>query len=241
MPEADLPTVLLSACVGFALCLLLYRKSPGGTPAVLECLRRRRKVGPGSYIDKPVAPAQMQTLLDAAMWAPYHGPRPPWRFVVLGKKAMVEMQQLTLEFYDANWRETGWGGGTKGTEEQYKDWRTMTEEEITGRWGPVSYMVAIVMQRQAGSRRMPEWEEAAATACAVQNMWIQASTMPSLACYWSSWHEAARNSSEMSEFLALGPEDKCFGFFQVAACDPASLKDNRTRSPEKHMALDWRA
>ena len=95
----------------------------------------------------------------------------------------------------------------------------MTEEEITGRWGTVSYvisflcllsflpaflyffflstsflpsflyflasslpsliilpstflpsfryMVAIVMQRQAGSKRIPEWEEAAATACAV--------------------------------------------------------------------------
>ena len=36
------------------------------------------------------------------------------------------------------------------------DAEEMTEEEIDCRWGPVSYMVAIVMQRQAGSKRMPE-------------------------------------------------------------------------------------
>ena len=41
------------------------------------------------------------------MWAPFHGPLPPWRFVVLGKAAQVEMQQLTLSFYDKNWRQVG--------------------------------------------------------------------------------------------------------------------------------------
>ncbi len=56
---------------------------------------------------------------------------------------------------------------------QYAAWRRMTEAEISGRWGPVSYMVAICVRRQAGSKRLPLWEEAAATACAVQNMHLQ--------------------------------------------------------------------
>lgn len=42
------------------------------------------------------------------MWAPFHGSVPPARFVVLGKKAMVEMQKLTCEYYDKNWRTVGW-------------------------------------------------------------------------------------------------------------------------------------
>ena len=68
--------------------------------------------------------------------------------------------------------------------------------------------------------RFLEWEEIAATACAVQNMHVQASQVPGLACYWSSWHDAARDSDAMRAFLDMGAEDRCLGFFVVAACDP---------------------
>ena len=115
----------------------------------------------------------------------------------------------------------------------------MTEAEISGRWGPVSYMVAICVRRQAGSKRLPLWEEAAATACAVQNMHLQASAQPGLACYWSSWHDAARDSDAMRAFLDMGAEDRCLGFFVVAACDPG-LKDSRVRQPDAHLAVEWR-
>merc|ERR1712032_1788260 len=121
------------------------------------------------------------------------------------------------------------GSGQHGSEAEYQEWRTMTEDEISGRWGPVSYMIAIIMRRQAHPEtRMPEWEEAAATACAVQNMYIQASAFPGLACYWSSWHDAARDSKEMKEFLGMEDEDKCLGFFIVAACKEG-LPDRRKR------------
>jgi nitroreductase len=181
----------------------------------------------------------MHRIVEAAMWAPFHGSRPPWRFVVLGKSAMVEMQRVTLAYYAANWQRVGWADGVHGTEEEYRAWAAMTENEITGRWGPVSFMVAIVVRRQAGTKRLPEWEEAAATASAVQNMHLQASAQPGLACYWSSWHDAARDSEEMSEFLNIGPEDRCLGFFIIAACG-SGMKDRRVRRPETHLAVDWR-
>jgi nitroreductase len=180
----------------------------------------------------------MRRLLEAAKWAPYHGPVPPWRFVVLGQQAMVEMQRMTLAFYDANWRDVGWANGKHGSEEQYLAWRQMTEDEIHGRWGTVSYMVAIVMRRQAGSKRIPEWEEAAATACAVQNMHLQASAEPCLACYWSSWHDAVRDSANMRDFLGMDPEDQCFGFFIVATCEPSV--DDKRRRKETHLSVEWR-
>ena len=69
---------------------------------------------------------------------------------------MVAMQRLTLSFYDANWRTSGWANGVHGSAAEYQKWREMTEGEITGRWGPVSYMIGIVMRRQAGSKRLPE-------------------------------------------------------------------------------------
>ena len=208
---------------------------------VLKCICARRSVFPRSYVAQTVAPAKLSRMLEAAMWAPYHGSVPPWRFVVLGKQAMADMQRMTLAFYDAYWRETGWANGKSGTEAEYLKWRTMTEEEIDGRWGPVSFMVAVVMRRQAGSKRIPEWEEAAATACAVQNMHLQASTDPGLACYWSSWHDAARDSKAMRDFLKMGSEDRCLGFFIVAACAPASMQTaSRMRRPETHLSVEWR-
>lgn len=100
-------------------------------------------------------------------------------------------------------------------------------------------MIAVVMQRQAGSIRLPEWEEMAATACAVQNMHIQASSITGLACYWSSWHDAVMESTAMHTFLGMGEDDKCMGFFIVAACDPNSCKDARQRD-ECSANAEWR-
>ena len=206
---------------------------------LLECIRKRCSIFPSRYVSRTVPRRVVDRLLEAAMWAPFHGPVPPWQFIVLGRKAMVAMQRMTLDYYDENWQTVGWADGKHGTAAQYRKWRTMTEEEIEGRWGPVSFMVAIVMRRQAGSKRLAEWEEAAATACAVQNMHLQASTDPFLACYWSSWHEAARDSAAMRAFLGIGAEDKCLGFFMVAACEPVIL-DGRWRRPDKHLSVEWR-
>ena len=95
------------------------------------------------------------------------------------------------------------------------------------------------MRRQAGSKRVSEREEATATACVVQNMHLQASTDARLACYWSSWHDLARESDKMRDLLGLGVEARCMGCFMVAAGDPA-LKGIRVRRPESHVSVKWR-
>ena len=68
--------------------------APEVEPALLPCIRARRSVFPKSYVDREISRESVQLLLDAAMWAPFHGSRPPWRFVCLGKAAMIEMQEL---------------------------------------------------------------------------------------------------------------------------------------------------
>jgi hypothetical protein len=151
---------------------------------------------------------------------------------------MVEMQELTLQYYDKHWKDVGWGSGTRGTEEEYDKWRLMTQEEITGRWAPCSNMIAIIMRRQTGTRRLPEWEEAAAVAASVQNMHLQSTKFPQLACYWSSWHDAARDSLEMKQFLNMGPEDRCFGFFIIAHAK-RRFKDRRHRD-RSLIEVEWR-
>lgn len=76
------------------------------------------------------------------------------------------------------------------------------------RWSTPSHMVAICMARKPHPKHkfnkkcMPLWEELAACACAVQNMQLMATSM-GLGAYWSSWHDDARDSAEMLQFLGM--------------------------------------
>lgn len=215
--------------------------------SVLPCIRNRISRFPRTYTKtpQPVDRAVIQSLLDAALWGPFHGKcyagcQHPAKFVVLGKQGMIEMQRLTLDFYDRNWKTTGWGSGQQGSAADYQDWRQRTRDEITGRWGPCSHMIGIVMRRQTSSKRLPEWEEAAAVAAATQNMHLQSTKFPQLACYWSSWHDAARDSAEMKGFLNMQDEDRCLGFFIVAQVDPHhGNKDRRVRD-RSLLEVEWR-
>jgi hypothetical protein len=44
----------------------------------------------------------------------------------------------------------------------------------------------------------------------------------------------------MQHFLGMGNEDRCLGFFIVAASDPDDSKDRRAREPQIHLAVEWR-
>ena len=118
--------------------------------AVLPCLLKRRSIFPKDYEVKPASPVDsriIDSLLTAARWGPFHGNcykgcQHPARFVVLGKQSMVDMQHLTLRFYDEHWQDYPWGKpDTDGTLSQdpadaYATWRQQTFDEVTGRWGP---------------------------------------------------------------------------------------------------------
>jgi nitroreductase len=208
--------------------------------AVISCIRDRRSIFPNGFKKNPppLNKDVIQSLLNAALYGPFHGKcyaenQHPAKFVVLGKKSMVEMQNLTLEYYDKYW-EDHWS-----SIDEYQKFRACTHAEITGRWGPVNYMIGIVMRRQAGTKRFPVWEEAAAVACAVQNMHIQSTKFKHLACYWSSWHAGARDSGMMKAFLDMEEEDVCMGFFIVAQAKNPQFRPRRERNSSL-MKVEWR-
>mmetsp|Transcript_40143 Transcript_40143/g.84311 ORF Transcript_40143/g.84311 Transcript_40143/m.84311 type:complete len:299 (+) Transcript_40143:69-965(+) len=211
--------------------------------SVLPCIQDRRSVFPNAFKKNPppLDESIIRSLLDAALYGPFHGKcyagnKHPAKFVVLGKESMIEMQHLTLEYYDKHWKELG----SWASQGEYDAFRKCTEDEITGRWGPVSYMIGIVVRRQSGPKRFPQWEESSAVACAVQNMHIQSTKFKELACYWSSWHDAARDSNEMKEFLGMGEEDACFGFFIVAHAKNPDFRPRRRRD-RSLVDVEWRS
>lgn len=58
-------------------------------------IRKRRSIFPRHMTGDAVSSEQIEALLEAANWAPTHGRTEPWRFVVLGKEGIQQMQDVT--------------------------------------------------------------------------------------------------------------------------------------------------
>ncbi|WIA15103.1 hypothetical protein OEZ85_001797 [Tetradesmus obliquus] len=172
-------------------------------------------------------------LLEAANWAPTHGKTEPWRFVVLGRQGMQALQDVTEGVYQRL---------LAGQPEQLQETLQQLQHDRQHRWSTPSHMVAICMARKPHPKHkfnkkcMPLWEELAACACAVQNMQLMATSM-GLGAYWSSWHDDARDSAEMLQFLGMDSTqgDRCWGFLVLGVVRPEVVRSYRaSRGPVAH-------
>jgi nitroreductase len=90
-------------------------------------------------------------------------------------------------------------------------------------------IIAICMQRDP-KESVPEWEEVAATAMAVQNMWLCCTDL-GIGAYWSSPSLVAY----VDEFFDLQPGERCLGFFYMGYYDQPLEEGNRTPISDKTM------
>ena len=75
----------------------------------------------------------------------------------------------------------------------------------------VSHILAICMKRS--EEILPEFEEIASVAMAVQNMWLYLSSTKKYGGYWST--PSYSLGTEFSAFLHLDNDEKCLGLFYV--------------------------
>ena len=69
---------------------------------------------------------------------------------------------------------------------------------------------------------IPEWEEIASTAMAVQNMWLTC-VCYKIGCYWST----PKYANELSNFLNLDKNERCLGLFYMGKFDHKNQKPTR--------------
>ncbi|MEN9361442.1 MAG: hypothetical protein RL095_2977 [Verrucomicrobiota bacterium] len=113
----------------------------------------RRSVKPQQFAAEALDDAQILVALEAANWAPSHGCTEPWRFAVFagdGKDALIAKAAALLmaQLPPADAAER--------------------LGKISDNFRRSSHLVAVAQYRDPASK-YPEWEELAATACAVQN------------------------------------------------------------------------
>ncbi|MFD2828038.1 nitroreductase [Leeuwenhoekiella polynyae] len=172
-----------------------------------DAILNRRSVFPNQFSDKKIAKDQINELLEMANWAPTHRKTQPWRFKVFKDDALSLLADFVTKAY------------TKDTPaDKFSDFKLKKSIQKIETSGAV---IAICMQRDPKSS-IPEWEEVAATAMAVQNLWLMAGEM-GLGGYWSS----PGYTKEMNVDLKLEEGERCLGFFYLGVYEGEQLIGER--------------
>ena len=178
---------------------------------IFDLIKNRRSVFPVQYNTKPIAKSDIEKILEAANWAPSHKKTEPWRFKVLQGESQAKLGMfLSLKYME--------------NDPNPKEFKVKKLIENPKRAGAI---VAVCMQRDP-NECVPEWEEIAATAMAVQNMWLCCTEM-GIGSYWSS----PGLIKYMDEFFDLNVGEKCLGFFYMGYSDVEIAEQSRTPIADK--------
>ena len=155
-------------------------------------------------------------LLENANWAPTHKRTEPWRFMVFTGEGLKKLAAFQAELYKKT-------RGDKFKQAVY-DKLLLTPTQC-------SHVISIGMKRST-TVDIPEMEEIAAVACAVQNLYLS-TTAYGLGGYWTTG--GITFDEEAKEFFQLGPADKLLGFFYLGYIAVPAVKG--TRSPIENKTV----
>jgi nitroreductase len=179
------------------------------TGGIDHILRSRRSVFPDQFEKGRIIPDEIiWRLLENANWAPNHKNTEPWRFTVFAGEGRKKL----AAFQASRYRD---GAGEKFRQDKYDKYLTTP--------GQCSHIIAIILKRST-EVAIPEMEEIAAVACAVQNIYLSLAAY-GIGGYWSTggitYDPAAR------PFLGLQGEDRMMGFFYLGYTAIPSVKGTR--------------
>lgn len=178
---------------------------------IQKVIKNRRSIYPKSYLPKPIEKDILLSLLECADQAPTHRLTQPWRYKVFMGAGLIRLaDELVKQYKEVT------------PIEAFLQKKSDSIREKVMQSGAV---LAICMNL---SGRVPEWEDLAAVACSVQNIWIAASAIQ-IGAYWSSPALIAN----LNSFLKLEDNEKCVGLFYMGYHEEETGLGNRTPIEEK--------
>ena len=201
---------------------------------ISHLVRTRRSIFPKDFDENRKVPLHViSDILAAANWAPTHGKTEPWRFCVVGPDTMKKLLDLRLEISL---------DGLSDPEKENK--LKMKIAKKRKELAKISAVIFICVKRVTNSRGklMPQWEETASTAMAVENLHLQ------LTSYWNEGYGGYWSSSGYNDWLCdsrvkkiLGADGSCegeddivLGAFYLGVCNVKKM--NAYRSGRKSMS-----
>lgn len=179
---------------------------------LFDKIKNRRAVFPESFAEEPIDKKEIQKLLEAANWAPTHRRTEPWRFKIFHEKVAKEK---LADFMVQKYQES--------TEKPSSVGARIRRDKVL----QSGAVIAITMQRDP-KESVPEWEEVAAVAMAVQNMWLMTQEL-NLGGYWSS----PASIHQLQELTPLAEGERCLGFFYLGKINEAPEAGKRNTTAEE--------
>ncbi len=180
---------------------------PQQARTLLEVIQTRRAIFPQTFSDKEVSQAVIAKMLEAANWAPTHKRTEPWRFRVIRGRARHRLSSLMADHYRAS---------TDATAFSQKKYEKTQQKPLRS-----SAVIATCFFRDP-QERLPEWEEMAALACAVQNLWLMGHAL-GVAGYWST----PLDLSYLTDLLDLESGERCVGLYYLGYQQDGQYKAQR--------------
>lgn len=185
-----------------------------------ELARKRRSVFPDQLVaGKKVDDNIVREILTNATWAPNHGKMEPWQFTVFTGEGLKKLASFQSELYK---------------QEAGENFKEITFTKLRENPLKASHVIAIGMKRTP-SKSIPEMEDIAAVACAVQNIYLSL-TAYGLGGYWTTGGVTYKDSAK--PFFDLGDQDKLLGFFYIGHVAVPSTGGNRKPLDEKVTWVD---
>lgn len=183
------------------------------TEQVNRLIKERRSTFPRQYdTGKPVPDTVIHQLLENANWAPNHKLTEPWRFTVFTGAGLKTFANLQAGVYKTT-------AGDTFAEDKYQ--KLLTNPLAC------SHIISIGMKRH---NNVPEIEEIAAVACAVQNMYLTAAAY-NIGCYWTTG--GVTYNEKAKALFGLDVADKLMGFFYVGVIAVPSPQGKRGAIEDK--------
>lgn len=180
-----------------------------------ELCRGRRSVFPDQFVaGEKIDDNVINEILVNATWAPNHGREEPWHFTVFTGEGLQRLADFQSELYKVT------------TPENFKE---LTYKKLQEQPLKASHIIAIGMKRSA-NKNIPEVEDVAAVACAVQNIYLSV-TAYGFGGYWTTGGITYRPQAK--SFFDLGENDKLLGFFYIGHVAIPSTGASRKPVEEK--------
>jgi nitroreductase len=164
-------------------------------------IRKRRTVKPEKMNGRKIPDEIILQLLDSADWAPTHGRTEPWRFIVFSNNETVEFTKRHAELYRLH------TDSSKFVEEKYKS---------LAKQGENASHVIVAWMKRVPNHKIPEIEEICATAAAIENILLTATSL-NIASFWSTG--GVTHHRALHDEFNLGQEDIILGLLYLGYTD----------------------
>lgn len=178
-------------------------------PDALNLLKTRRSVKPIEMTGPAPSSAEIDTLLTVASRVPDHGKLTPWRFIVFGGDARLQIGEKIADIFQKD--------NPQATADQIE-----FEKKRLAR----APLVIAVVSRAAPHVKIPEWEQMMSAGAAAMNLVTAAHAQGFAASWLTEWYAYDRR---VLDALGLAPHERITGFVHIGR--PSKPPEDRPRPP----------